>query len=129
LGEIVRDEEKMRFARRMRRSMTPAEVLLWSRLRRGSQGWKFRRQPPVGPFVLDFACVEIRLAIEVDGATHATEEEIAYDASRTRYLEERGWRVVRFWNREVFGNLAGVVDTIRNAAWEQDWLARSGKSS
>jgi very-short-patch-repair endonuclease len=126
LGEIVRDGEKTRFARRMRRNMTPAEVLLWSKLRRGSQGWRFRRQPPVGPYVLDFACLEIRLAIEIDGATHASDDEVAHDARRTRYLEERSWRVVRFWNREVFENLAGVVDTIRNAALEQEnWLAKS----
>jgi very-short-patch-repair endonuclease len=113
----------------MRRNMTPAEALLWSRLRRSALGWKFRRQPPVGPYVPDFACLEIRMAIEVDGATHAADDEIAYDTRRTRYLEERGWRVMRFWNREVFENLAGVVDTIRNAAWEQEnWLARSRES-
>ena len=127
LGEIVRDGQKTRFARRMRRGMTPAEVLLWSKLRRSSQGWRFRRQPP--PYVLDFACVEIKLAIEVDGATHAADDEIAHDARRTAYLEERGWRVVRFWNREIFENLAGAVDTIRYAAWEQEnWLARSPES-
>jgi very-short-patch-repair endonuclease len=71
----------------------------------------------------------MRLAIEIDGATHGTDDEIARDAQRTRYLQARGWRVVRFWNQEVFENLAGVVDTIRNAAWEQEnGLARSRKS-
>src|SRR5262245_48076932 len=100
----MRKGQKTRFARRMRRNMTPAERLLWWRLRRVSEGWKFRRQAPVGPFVLDFSCIEARLAIEIDGATHGTSEEIAYDESRTRYLERNGWRVVRFWNAEVFSN-------------------------
>jgi very-short-patch-repair endonuclease len=125
----MREEQKRDVARRLRRNMTPAEKLLWWKLRRMTQGWKFRRQPPVGPYVPDFACLEIKLAIEVDGATHGTDDEISYDRSRTRYLEERGWRVVRFWNREIFENLAGVVDTIRNTAWEQEnWLAKPRKS-
>jgi very-short-patch-repair endonuclease len=119
----MREGEKTRFARRMRKTMTPAEKLLWWRLRREAEGWKFRRQPPVGPFVLDFGCVEVRLAIEIDGATHSTDEEIDYDQRRTRYLECEGWRVVRFWNSEIFQTLDGVVETIRSAAWEQQhWL-------
>jgi len=125
----MRDGQKTRFARRMRRNLTSAEKLLWWKLRRRSQGWKFLRQPPVGPFVPDFACLEVRLVIEVDGETHSTEEEIAYDKSRTRYLEQRGWRVVRFWNSEIFENLDGVINTIRNVAWEQEnWLAKSPES-
>jgi very-short-patch-repair endonuclease len=103
--------------------MTSAEKLLWWRLRRESEGWKFLRQPPIGPFVVDFACIEARLAVEVDGATHSTAEEIDYDQRRTCYLEREGWRVVRFWNSEIFQNLDGVVETIRGAAWEQQhWL-------
>jgi very-short-patch-repair endonuclease len=120
----MRKEHKTRFARRLRKNMTPAETLLWWRLRRNAEGWKFRRQPPIGPFVVDFGCMEVRLAIEVDGATHSTAEEIAYDERRTQYLESLGWRVVRFWNWEITRNLGGVVETIRNAAWEQEsWLA------
>ena len=124
----MRDEEKKRFARRLRRNMTPAEKLLWWKLKRVSQGWKFRRQAPVGPFIIDFGCIEICLAIEVDGATHSSEDEIAYDKQRTRYLEREGWRVVRFWNAEIFQNLDGVIDTICKAAWEQDnWLKKPTK--
>jgi len=122
----MREGQKTRFARRLRKNMTPAEKLLWWRLRRESEGWKFLRQSPVGPFVVDFACIEVRLAIEVDGATHGTKDEIDYDERRTRYLEREGWRVVRFWNSEIFQNLDGVVETIRNAAWEQEnWLKQS----
>ena len=116
----MRDGQKTRFARRMRRNMTPAEKLLWWKLRGAAQGWRFRRQPPVGPFVPDFACVEIKLVVEIDGETHSSDEEITYDRMRTRYFEERGWRVIRFWNAEIFENLAGVINTIRNAAWEQE---------
>jgi len=120
----MRDAQKTRFARRLRKSMTPAERLLWWKLKDKQQGWKFLRQTPVGPFIVDFACLEVLLAIEVDGATHHAKDEIEYDASRTRYLESQGWRVVRFWNREIFENLNGVVDTIHNAALEQEqWLA------
>jgi very-short-patch-repair endonuclease len=120
----MRDGQKTRFARRLRKNMTSAERLLWWKLKDKQQGWKFHRQPPVGPFILDFACLEVLLAIEVDGATHHTNEEIDYDASRTRYLQGQGWRVVRFWNREIFENLNGAVDTIHKAALEQEgWLA------
>jgi very-short-patch-repair endonuclease len=93
--------------------------LLWWKLRRKGLGWKFRRQVPVGPYIIDFACVEARLAIEVDGATHRTVEEIAYDMRRTSRLEAEGWRVVRFWNREIFDNLQGVAESISQAADEQ----------
>ena len=97
----MRDGQKTRFARRLRRNMTPAERLLWWKLKEKQQGWKFLRQTPVRPFVVDFACLEVLLAIEVDGASHSTKDELDYDASRTLYLESQGWRVVRFWNREI----------------------------
>ncbi len=103
----MRKGQKMRVARRLRRNMTPAERLLWWKLKEEQQGWKFLRQHPIGPFVADFACVEIELAIELDGATHSAPEEIAHDAARTAYLEREGWRVIRFWNADVFGNLKG----------------------
>ena len=90
----------------------------------GAEGWKFLRQKPIGPFVVDFACVEARLAIEIDGATHSTAWEIDYDRRRTRFLEREGWGVLRFWNSEIFQNLDGVVETIRNATREQEnWPA------
>ncbi|HVY87341.1 MAG TPA: endonuclease domain-containing protein [Hyphomonadaceae bacterium] len=121
----MRDGQKTRFARQLRRNMTSAERLLWWKLKDRAQGWKFLRQKPLGPFVLDFACIEVQLAIEVDGATHGSAKDMAYDKGRTRFIEQQGWRVVRFHNREVFENLNGVIETIRNAAWEQEhWLAR-----
>ena len=101
-------------ARALRRRQTDAERRLWSRLRgRGLEGFKVRRQHPVGPFVVDFACLEARVVIEVDGGQHA--ESAAADAQRTARLEAEGFRVLRFWNTEVLGNLEGVLEVIAAA--------------
>ncbi len=103
------EERSRRFARRLRKEMTEAEVVLWTMLRRRSlNGFKFRRQHPIGPFIADFACVSERLVVEVDGATHWTDEELAHDARRMDFLERNDWRVVRVTNLDVFENLDGV---------------------
>lgn len=100
-------------ARDMRKAITDAEHRLWSVLRgRRLDGCKFRRQHPIGWFIVDFACVERRLIIEVDGAQHA---ENPADERRTRWLESQGWRVIRFWNDEVIENLDGVAERIMRA--------------
>jgi very-short-patch-repair endonuclease len=91
--------------------MTDAERVLWRYLRsRQRHGIKFRRQHPVGRYIADFACVDARLVVEIDGGQHS--EQAAEDAHRTRVLQLRGYRVLRFWNNEVLDNLAGVVETI-----------------
>ena len=83
-------------AKRLRRKMTDAEVILWSRLRRDSvYGARFRRQHPVGRYVADFACVAAWLIVEVDGDTHSSDAEIAHDLERDAYLRDRGWSVFR----------------------------------
>ena len=90
--------------------MTDAERRLWSVLRaRQLNGWKFRRQYPLGPYVLDFACFDAKVAVEVDGGQHATSNN---DAERTAWLEGEGWRVLRFWNNEVLENIEGVLGRI-----------------
>jgi very-short-patch-repair endonuclease len=90
--------------------MTDAERRLWSVLRdRRLEGYKFRRQYPCGPFILDFACFEHRLAIEADGSQHA---DSGRDARRTMWLENQGWRVIRFWNNDILMNIEGVADAI-----------------
>ena len=100
-------------AKRLRRSLTRAETILWVRLRRkGVNGQRFRRQHPIGPYVADFACVAARLVVEVDGATHGTDEERAHDARRDAFLRRNGWRVMRVQNHEVFRNLDDVLDAI-----------------
>ena len=104
-------------AKRMRSSMTDAERLLWSALRgRRLQGLRFRRQVPIAGFIVDFACHQKKLVIEVDGATHSTEMERRKDASRSAALEAEGYRVVRFWNDDIYRNLPDVLDRVIAAA-------------
>ena len=110
----VRTAEGIRFARRLRGSMTDAESLLWYRLRAGRlQGWKFRRQVPLGIYVVDFVCQSAALVVEIDGGQHA--ERIEQDAARTRWLRGRGYRVLRFWNTDVLSNLEGSLQVICDA--------------
>ena len=83
---------------------------MWSALRdRRLLRYKFRRQYPVGDFIVDFACTEYQLVIEVDGGQHS---ENAADTTRTAWLQSQGWRVLRFWNNDVLSNTNGVVDII-----------------
>jgi very-short-patch-repair endonuclease len=97
----------------MRAELTDAERILWSRLKgRRLRGWQFRVQHPADPYILDFACVPLKLAIELDGATHSSVEEREHDERRRAFLEEQGWGVVRFWNDDVFRNLDGVIEAI-----------------
>ncbi len=96
-------------AKRLRSEMTEAEIVLWTFLRgRRLDGFKFRRQHPIGSYIADFACVSEKLIVEVDGATHWTEEQVAYNQRRTEVLEREGWRVLRVTNSDVFENLDGV---------------------
>jgi len=99
-------------ARLLRRNLTDAERKLWTRLRRNQlDGHYFRRQVPVGRFIVDFLCKERRLVVEVDGGQHAVRH--AADASRSQVLRRHGYRVIRFWNNEVLENIDGVLETIR----------------
>jgi adenine-specific DNA-methyltransferase len=98
-------------ARELRRDSTDAERSLWRELRgRRFGGFKFRRQDSIGKFIVDFVCLERRLIIEVDGGQHA--EQVAYDTRRTAALEALGFQVLRFWNVDVLGNRAEVLETI-----------------
>ena len=90
-------------ARTLRREMTEAEKRLWQILRsRQTEGYRFRRQVPIGGFIADFVCHEARLIVEIDGGQHDPSSEA--EASRTRFLEAEGYRVLRFWNNEVLDN-------------------------
>lgn len=100
-------------ARALRRTMTEAERVLWACLRnRRLAGLKFRRQHPIGPYVVDYYCAEARLVVEVDGSVHDDEAQRARDADRTAELEARGYRVIRFRNAEVAGHLGDVLQAI-----------------
>jgi very-short-patch-repair endonuclease len=107
------EQKRLEQARRLRRTLTPAELRLWSGLRgRRLQNYKFTRQYPIGPFTADFLCREARLVVEVDGATHSTDIEIAYDERRTAYLKSQGYRVVRILNDDVYRHFDDVMDMI-----------------
>jgi len=101
---------KTDFARQLRIQMTDAERRLWRHLRAHRlSGIKFKRQQPVGPFIVDFVCFQSRLVIELDGGQHFRND---HDRIRDAWLQQRGFRVLRFWNNEVLGNLDGVVQKI-----------------
>jgi len=105
---------KTRLARQLRKNSTTAERKLWRHLRsRSLGGYKFLRQLPIGPYVVDFTCREKRLIVEVDGSQHA---ESKRDVVRDHWLAEHRYRLLRFWNNEVLGNIEGVWDTIFAAA-------------
>ena len=105
------DRKMIRIARRLRVNQTDAETVLWNHIRnRQIDGHKFVRQQPIGGYVCDFVCRERLLIVEVDGGQH---NESATDAIRDRRLVEDGYRVLRFWNNDVLGNLEGVLTTIQ----------------
>jgi very-short-patch-repair endonuclease len=100
-------------ARSLRRNAPFPERLLWAKLRnRQLAGWKFRRQFPVGPYFADFACVEVKLIVELDGDTHGESVQQVRDVMRTRFLESEGWAVMRIWNVHLVENLDGTLDAI-----------------
>ena len=98
-------------ARTLRKNPTDAEQELWKRLRRRQvYGHKFRRQFPIGGYVLDFVCLEKKLAVELDGGQHAKRKE--YDESRTLWLKAQSYVVLRFWNNQIFREVEGVLEKI-----------------
>ena len=101
-------------ARQLRKNMTDAERTLWRHLRlRQFAGYKFRRQQPIGKYIVDFVCFENKLVIEFDGSQHS--EEVVYDLERSSWLEEQGFRVLRFWDNQVFNETEGVKEMIIGA--------------
>ncbi len=113
--------------RTLRRNATEAEKRLSRALKEAFPDLKWRFQAPVGPYVADFLCFALKLVIEVDGGQHAEADD--YDARRTRFLETEGYRVQRFWNNDVLGNTAGVIESIQNSLspWEREGGAKRRK--
>jgi very-short-patch-repair endonuclease len=100
-------------ARRLRSSMSEAEKKLWYHLRAHRFcGASFRRQAPIGHYVVDFVCHDARLIIELDGGQHAMANAAKLDQRRTAWLTARDYRVLRFWNSDVFSNMEGVLETV-----------------
>ena len=117
---FARTEQMTKRARTLRGNLTDAELKLWRALRRDQiNGFNFRRQHPVGRYTLDFYCSALRLAIEIDGGQHAKASSVSKDLARTAALSEKGIMVVRFWNNDVIGNLAGVLDEIARITSER----------
>jgi very-short-patch-repair endonuclease len=114
--------KNLNLARALRRRQTPAEARLWSRLRNGNlMGVKFRRQVPIGPYIVDFASRRARLIIEADGGQHGENEEA--DRERTAFLEYRGYQVLRFWNFQILDDTDAVMEVIAEAV---HWAAHPG---
>ena len=106
-----RDPLSIERARNLRRETTPTERILWKHLRgRLFDGFRFCRQHPIGPFVVDFCCLSKRLVIELDGETHIGREQ--QDKDRSRWLEARGCQILRFWNTEIFEDLDSVLEVV-----------------
>jgi very-short-patch-repair endonuclease len=109
-GPAARDD-----ARRLRKDMTEAEKRLWYRIRnRQLSDHQFRKQVPLGSYIADFCCLKERLVIELDGGQHA--EITEHELKRRAWMEANGYRVLRFWNNEVFENIEGVLETIVRAS-------------
>ncbi|HET7883367.1 MAG TPA: DUF559 domain-containing protein [Acetobacteraceae bacterium] len=112
----MQPRQELEGARIARRFPTATEKRLWSRLRRDALGCHFRRQHPVPPYVLDFGCPSLKIAVEADGGQHNQPGE---HAARDRYLQERGWLVLRFWNNEMLENIDGVIAVIHKACQQR----------
>jgi very-short-patch-repair endonuclease len=99
-------------ARELRRNPTDTERKLWHHIRdKQIENFRFRRQRPIGKYIVDFICLEANLVIELDGGQHA--EQLQYDAARTKYLTAQGLHVLRYWNNDVVQNIEGVLEDIR----------------
>ena len=116
---IVTRQHRQR-AKSLRRRMTRAETLLWRYVKAGDlDGLSFRRQTPIGSYIVDFACHTTRLIVEIDGETHDFEERQRRDAARDQWLASRGYVVLRFSNNDLLSSLEGVLLTIRDATQSQ----------
>lgn len=99
-------------SRELRHPQTPAEATLWRHLRNRNLIYKFRRQHPIDRFIVDFYCAGAKLCIEIDGSQHFDSEQVEYDKTRTEFLEELGYKVIRFTNDDVRHNIHEAVDEI-----------------
>jgi very-short-patch-repair endonuclease len=118
VGILLTDPEESpmsrEFARNLRKNLTDAERRLWASLKlRQFDGKKFRRQAPIGNYIVDFVCFESKLIIELDGGQHTTQVE--YDEQRTTWLNSQGFHVLRFWNFQVLEESEAVLEAIWNA--------------
>ncbi len=118
----IEQKQRNSIARTLRQNITEAEQKLWLALRSRRLGsLKFRRQHRIGPYIVDFVCLEGRLVVEVDGGQHA---ESTQDINRDAWLQKEGYTVLRFWNHDVLGNLDGVLEALGTALERQSSCKR-----
>ena len=104
---------KILLAKNLRKNATIQERRLWNLLKnRQFLNLKFKRQQPIGNYIVDFVCPEAKLVIEIDGGQHNFPENVKFDEVRTRYLNELGYKVIRFWNNEIYENIDGVLSKL-----------------
>lgn len=116
MARLIKSDRTLERARRLRREMGDEERVLWMLLRdRRFADFKFRRQAPLGDYVVDFVCFGSKLVVELDGSQHAGPEQAAFDARRTAHLEAAGFRVLRIWAGDLFKEREGVMETVLNA--------------
>ena len=116
--------DKKQFARHLRKNMTPEESLLWSRIRKKQiHGHRFRRQHPIGPYIVDFICLDARLVIEIDGGQH--NQPTQQEQHRADYLMEQGFQALRFWNYEVRQELQTILEIIAQSLQGKNLLPPS----
>ena len=107
------NNDNIDLARNLRKNMTPQERKLWALLRNNQyKNFSFRRQYPIGNYIVDFICWELKLVIEIDGGQHNQPQDIEYDQVRTNFLKEKGFRVIRFWNNDIDNNIEGVFEKL-----------------
>jgi len=106
-------------ARNLRKNQTEQEKKVWNLLRNQQfYGFKFRRQYPIGNYIVDFVCKEKKIIIEIDGGQHNIKENIYKDNERTKYLEMKGYKIIRFWNNDINNNLEGVFKKLQDFFFE-----------
>jgi len=114
----VVEKSRRLVARRLRANATGAEVRLWKMLRQlPASGTHFRHQVPIGPYVADFACLALRLVIEIDGSQHARGSRAARDEARSKWSEREGFKVIRFWNNDIFEDREAILNSIYAAMY------------
>jgi len=107
-------KEQIEKSRQLRKNMTPQERKLWYIIRnRQFYGYRFRRQFPLGQYIVDFICREKKIVIEIDGGQHNEIKNIQYDNKRTEYLISEGYKVIRFWNNDIDKNMGGVYNKLK----------------
>ena len=106
------------FAKKNRNNPTEAETLLWNYLKNNGLGFTFKRQHIIGDYITDFVCMDSKLIVELDGEYHQLPQQKTSDVERTKWLENKGYKIIRFTNEELFGNIDGVLEKIKEKLYE-----------